>query len=173
MRARTYPLRPLLFFLYHVCMIRIVTGERGEGKSTLMEKLSSSDPMAFGFISRHRGNGYYLYDVKSGKEELLMSEDLESSFMIGRYHYRQELFDYANLYLSSLECGHIFIDEVGRLEVSGGGFSPALHRIIKENKMDLTISVRSAFLTLVEDCFSIKDAEIIHVSRDTFGVSPL
>ena len=141
---------------------RIVTGGRGEGKTSyLLEHCKG----AKGFLSIHRGDAYYLRDAESGEERLLMSSEPLFPDSFGQWYYDQCAFDWANGELLKIKSGDVVLDEVGRLEVLGGGFAPALGAF-HERDIDLTIAVRRDFIPLVREAFSIgADAKLVDVKR--------
>lgn len=138
---------------------RIITGGRGEGKTTYL-----LEQRAKGFLSIHRENAYYLKNNESGEERLLMSDEPIFHDKFGMWYYDQSVFDWANSELMKIKDRDVVLDEVGRLEVQGGGFAPAL-KLFQKRDINLTISVRREFITLVTDAFSIKDAEIVDISE--------
>ena len=71
---------------------------------------------------------------------------------IGKWFYDQRLFDAAFKELAEVYEGSVFIDEVGRLELRGGGYAPAL-RLLLSRDIDLTITVRRDFLDDVISTF--------------------
>ena len=53
---------------------RIVTGGRGEGKTTLMKELALRSQKPQGFLSIHENDSYNLFDLVTGEKVLLMTE---------------------------------------------------------------------------------------------------
>ena len=138
---------------------RIITGGRGAGKTT---RASSYCHGASGFISPASDDGYILRSVESGEQWPLMSSLPLYPDRIGCWSYDQAAFDMANEHLLSLDSGIVIIDEVGRLECGGGGFAPALRELTERN-VDLIITVRDAFIGIVMEAFSIREAIIEEV----------
>ena len=129
---------------------RIITGGRGEGKTSRLLSLG----LGQGFASIRSGDGYLLMDLATGERRLLMSVSLDSPHTIGRWHYDQDAFDWANGRLSSIMEGPAAIDEIGRLELAGGGFAPSLELLLGRG-VELAITVRRDFLQDVVDRFRI------------------
>ena len=73
-------------------------------------------------------------------------------YKIGKWYYDQRLFDLVKDELGTLYEGSVFLDEVGRLEIGGEGFSPVL-RILAKRNVDLTIAVRRDFVDEVISTF--------------------
>ena len=140
--------------------VRIVSGGKGKGKSTLTEHLASLSPSPLGFITDKRGECRFLRSLETGGSWLLMTPEPLFDDMIGKWYYDSSVFDEADIILSGYSAGDVFIDEIGRLELSGKGFAPALPLLLERN-VNLTLSVRDEFVDSVIDAFSIRDAEII------------
>ncbi len=138
---------------------RIITGGKGQGKTTRILSLSYG---AKGFVSVRKGEAYFLHDVETGSERLLMTAERIFSSAIGRWSYDQRVFDYANSKLSELESGVVIIDEVGRLELSGGGFAQSLSALVRKD-VDLIIAVRDSFVSSVQSAFGLEDAIVEEV----------
>ena len=141
---------------------RIITGERGEGKTTALYHLASSISSPKGFISLHEDDAYYLLNLSTGDRNLLMTSSSLYPDRIGRWSYDKKLFEKACSMLSAIDSGDVFIDEVGRLELSGKGFAPAL-KVLVEKPVSLYLSVRKPFLADVITAFSLQNAIIEEV----------
>ena len=131
---------------------RIITGDKCSGKSTRLLEISKTIPNPEGFISIRTENGYSLLDLSRGKASLLMTDEPLFPDRFRRWYFDQKLFDAANSRLESISSGTVFIDEIGRLELDGGGFAPAL-RTLRSHDIDLIIAVRDAFLQDVIERF--------------------
>lgn len=130
---------------------RIITGERGSGKTSHLLSLGISQ----GFASVHIPDGYMLMDIGSGEKRLLMSSALLSPDTIGRWHYDRDVFRWAEEKLAGIYSGTVAIDEVGRLEVRGEGFASALALLLQRD-VDLVITVRREFVQPVAEAFGIR-----------------
>lgn len=131
---------------------RIITGDKRSGKSTRLLEISKTIPNPEGFISIRTENGYSLLDLSRGKASLLMTDEPLFTDRFRRWYFDQKLFDAANSRLESISSGTVFIDEIGRLELDGGGFAPAL-RALRSHDIDLIIAVRDVFLQDVIERF--------------------
>ena len=118
---------------------RIVTGGKGEGKTSFLLSISSG---SYGFLSIHRGSCYYLHEIQSGEERLLMTSSPSFPDMIGRWYYDESAFAYANGCLSRVEEGTVIIDEM----------------ICKD--VDLIISVRDEFVPIIVSSFALAEAVV-------------
>ena len=131
---------------------RIITGDKCSGKSTRLLEISKTISNPEGFISIRTENGYSLLDLSRGKASLLMTDEPLFTDRFRRWYFDQKLFDAANSRLESISSGTVFIDEIGRLELDGGGFAPAL-RALRSHDIDLIIAVRDVFLQDVIERF--------------------
>ena len=138
---------------------RIITGGKGEGKTTALGRIASSISSPHGFLSLHEGDEYYLLNLDDGSQRLLMTASPLFTEIIGRWSYDAALFKEASAELIKIDSGSVFIDEIGRLELDGKGFAPALSALA-EKPVDLYISVRRDFLQEVIEKFNLQEAEI-------------
>ena len=141
---------------------RIITGGRGCGKTHYLLSLIEKGEKAQGFLSLHEGDSYYLRNIETGEKKLLMTTSELFAGRIGRYYYDEKLFREACSSLSSIDNGSVFIDEIGRLELSGGGFDKGLRSLLGKN-VSLTLTVRCDFLSSVIASYNLGNAEIISV----------
>lgn len=140
---------------------RIITGGKGAGKTSLMRTISIEKDVRQGFLSLRTGNGYSLLDLSNGTEHPFISEDPSAgSGRIGRWYYDEEAFREACRSLVSYRSGTVCIDEIGRLELSGEGFAPALKALAADDCVDLILSVRTEYLDAVIDCFCLRSVSV-------------
>ena len=135
---------------------RIITGGKGEGKTSRALSYASG---ASGFVSLRDDHGYTLLSLATGEKRRLMSDAPLFPCRIGRWSYDQSVFDWACASLAQIYSGTVIIDEVGRLECEGGGFAPAI-RNFEERNVDLIITVRRDFISLVTAAFRTGNAVI-------------
>lgn len=133
---------------------RIITGGVGAGKTSAMEDLAEAEAVPQGFVSVNVETGYVLVNLSTGDEELVMADTDLFPDKIGRWSYSQRVFDEANEALCQFSSGTVYVDEVGRLEIGGGGFSPALKALAGKD-VDLVIAVRDAFVDDVIEAFGL------------------
>ena len=72
---------------------KIVTGDKGEGKTNFL--LSHFHDYK-GIVSIHRGEEYYLRDMETKKEELLLSRNPFSPYKWKNWYINQYAFAFAN-----------------------------------------------------------------------------
>ncbi len=141
---------------------RIITGERNEGKTTLLLSIASCTENAKGFASLKTSSGYNLRNLENGEERLLMTSSPLFPDRIGRWYYDVSVFSWAENVLIALDSGMIFLDEIGKLELQGLGFAKALSSLF-EKSVEVTITVRKEYLQAVIEAFRIENPEIISV----------
>lgn len=149
---------------------RIITGAKGSGKTSVMEDLAEEEKEPQGFVSVNVGTGYVLVNLATGEEQLLLAEKGFFPDQTGCWSYDQRLFGQANEVLAGLSSGTVFIDEAGRLELSGGGFAPGI-KALQDKDVDLVIAVRDAFVDEVIEAFSLDScpltvSEVIPAEED-------
>ena len=135
---------------------RIITGKKGVGKTTCMEDMAAEYSHPQGFISYYADSCYVLHNLADGSEELLMTETDLFPDTIGKWFYDQRIFDEAVEELEKIKSGTVFIDEVGRLELEGKGFAPAIRKLVKR-EISLVLAVRDEFVDEVISAFALED----------------
>ncbi len=142
---------------------RIVTAGIGGGKSSAMERLSHAAPCD-GFITDKHGGERYLRRISTGESVLLMSPSQVLGARFRRWYISEEAFSEACSVLCSFRSGIVLIDEVGRLELEGRGFAPAIPVLLGREDVSLTIAVRSGLAEDVISFFGIRDAAIVQAA---------
>lgn len=164
-------------------MVYFVSGAIDSGKTTRIRDIYSEIDKGCGFISRKlmadgKLVGYDIVDLVGGgthplariKEVFFSSETTANVFSFGKFSFLADGFSFGE---ELIRCNlrnraedadpyPIFIDEIGRLEVSGRGFS-TLFREILSLPCDIYAGVRSAFIRDVADFFAISDFQTIPV----------
>ena len=141
--------------------IILISGAVNSGKTSLMldimqeEALSGSRVtgiLALSVIENGQKTGFEVLDVATGEKRMLATlhpETIagETLISIGRYHFLEKNFKFALDILSSVDkSGAVFVDEVGPLELSGGGYADAIRKIVSGVSGKVYISVRSSCL---------------------------
>ncbi len=144
----------------------IITGEKGEGKTTTLLTLSSTLTSPVGFVSLHRGDEYYIRNIVSGEERLLLSPRPVLPGMWKGWYVDSSLFDDVYLSLSTVKSGPVLLDECGRMEMEGLGYDRTLRMLI-ERDADIYITLRRKFLESFLSHYSIVDYRLIGVERRT------
>lgn len=144
----------------------IITGEKGEGKTTTLLSISSTLTSPVGFVSLHRGDEYYIRNIVSGEERLLLSPRPVLPERWKGWYVDSSLFDDVYESLSSLKSGPVLLDECGRMEMEGLGYDRTLRMLI-ERDADIYITLRRIFLESFLSHYSIVDYRLIGVERRT------
>ena len=104
---------------------KIVTGERGEGKTTYILSHFSHYK---GYVTVHRNDEYLLKDLETKEETLLLSHNSFFSEAWKGWYVNSSTFSKANKKLLSFNDTKVVLDEVGMLEVEGGGCSVGFNK---------------------------------------------
>ncbi len=144
----------------------IITGEKGVGKTTTLLTLSSTLTSPVGFVSLHRGDEYYIRNIVSGEERLLLSPRPVLADRWKGWYVDSSLFDDVYLSLSTVKSGPVLLDECGRMEMEGLGYDRPLRMLI-ERDADIYITLRRRFLESFLSHYSIVDYRLIGVERRT------
>lgn len=146
----------------------IVTGEKGEGKTTTLLSIASLSPHPRGFVSIHRNDAYYLYDLERGTERLLMTTAPVFPQRWKAWYVDTSLFDEVYDRLSDVFYGPVYIDECGMMETEGLGYDRTLRMLMKRD-VDIYITLRRPFIERFLKCYSIVDYRLIAPERRTEG----
>lgn len=142
---------------------RIVSASRNHGKTTYMERLIKEDINGYGFLSIKGCNEYSLLDIRSGIQRIYISDKPISSNRFGKWFVDYSVFDWVYENIKKIPSGsNVYLDEVGLIEVEGNGYFKTLQYLLSKD-MNLTIAVRSEFVPIVIDKFSINDYQLIEV----------
>lgn len=128
---------------------KIVTGERGEGKTTYILSHFSNYK---GYVTVHRNDEYLLKDLETKEETLLLSHNSFLSEAWKGWYINSDAFNKANEKLLSFSNTEVIVDEVGMLEVEERGFATFLKKAPFMD-IDLVISVRREFIKDVRNKF--------------------
>lgn len=136
-------------------MITIITGRRNAGKTAYMKQIMKDKESIYGYISEkiiedNEVVGYQVKNIRTGEEQVLVhqTKSFEKQFVNKRFHFDLQVFEKCctEILIASQHCEHLFIDEIGKLELTHGlGFYQALQQLI-EKDIHLYVTVRDSFL---------------------------
>lgn len=162
--------------------IFIITGGKGEGKSTFAENLArllkEKGVKCTGFISRgswdgNKRQGFTLYDLESGREELLCSVARSTGpIRQGRFWFSTEALKMGERIISdaALKSDTVtIIDEVGPLEIGGKGWYGAIEYLCSNSAAPQVWSVRDSLVQKAARRWNSGDVYIISVPDITPG----
>lgn len=162
-------------------MIFFITGESGSGKTTLMRELSTrfihKGVVAGGFLAPgkweqgHR-SGFSLLNLLTQEESPLASVEPLGSVLQGPFSFDalalqqgvQLLLKQAN----DQSIDILFVDEVGPLELRGGGWAPAL-KVLSASQITQVWSVRPGLITEVARQWDFDPAFVFQAREHTPG----
>lgn len=145
----------------------IITGEKGSGKTTYALSLCSKDSQYIGYVTLHKGDEYFLLNLSTKKENLLLSPRPIFPSKWKNWYVNETLFDEVYSSLLDLEDKSIILDECGRMEMDGRGFSRTIKMLLSKKSFDLTLVVRDSFVNDLTRYFSIVDYSLITVPKWT------
>lgn len=143
----------------------LLSGPRGSGKTSTALALSAAlagmgvvlDGVASPrLLENEKTVGYRVRGLRSGEERLLCALE-PPGLPFGRFFFRPEALEFANAVLvrAAQEAEVAVIDEVGPLELAGGGFSPGLQACLSSRAF-LLLTVRPQLVPLVQAWFGAK-----------------
>lgn len=153
----------------------ILSGGIGAGKTRTGERLAAA-LAARGFtvggilsprvVRRGKTIGYTVRDLASGVKQPFASLDPPGE-TVGKYFVSQSglAFARSSIQQAARSAQVVFVDEVGRLELSGRGYAPALRALLRSHALPVLL-VRCSFVDAVVKTFSIAHHEILPVEPD-------
>ncbi len=146
--------------------IFIITGNQGEGKTTLLKKvvnelknknISISGFWAEGYFENGERSSFDLVDIKSGNHYKLCERKERGK---AGFIFDEKTVEIGNKLLDdgTNPCLYV-IDEVGKMETDGKIWHDAIKKIIKNNA-GILITVRKQFVEEVVKKFGFKDYKI-------------
>lgn len=159
--------------------IYIVSGERGEGKTTWVKNLTKlliennirvSGILAERIMSGDVTTGYNIVNIESGQaHSFLTTGKDDEGRQIGKFMINSKGLEIGRNLLHSIasDKDHIaIIDEVGRLELKNGGWSASLDKLTTAEGT-LVLVVRNEFVEEVRIKWNLNDAVIIDISKSS------
>ena len=158
-------------------MVYLIRGKRDEGKTTKLKQLFKEHNNARGFIAEKvhdcgRVTTYKLINLENQEECVLarlaslpLIKGWGEDFTHGPFRFSYSGFEWAASLLDSASDSRadaFFIDELGKLELSGKGHSALIKKALKTD-MDLYISIRDVNVEDAVKAFGIKNFTIIEV----------
>ncbi|MBN2893951.1 MAG: hypothetical protein JXL97_18930 [Bacteroidales bacterium] len=156
----------------------IITGERGEGKSTyllnLTKILKEKDVSIGGFIAKGhvkegKRSGFSIVDLHSGKEMLLSSVEKIGETKIGKFYFDSNALEFGKnitSYENISKDRFVVIDEIGPLELKSQGWSSVVEQIFESPEIMQIWAVRKDLVNSVLRRFAVSEATIFDIKND-------
>ncbi len=143
----------------------VVTGETSSGKTAflkeLLNELKKQNPelkvagiISDASIENGEKTAYFVRDIRSGRKELLCDRlPGKEKLRTGRFYFYSEGIRFGNDILQNTkDAGLVIIDEVGRLELNGHGWHPAIRQLIAEKK-PMIWTVKAKWMDVLPTCY--------------------
>ena len=156
-------------------MIYIFTGPICSGKTTKLSEWADKREDIGGILMPVLEGERHMYSIHSDKLVPVEIHDDDSSdeiVKIGKYNFSGKVFEWGNREIhSGFENNNtIIIDEIGPLELNGGGFFATLTSILEDEEKlkekTLILVVREELLEEVTAHFGITDFQIVYSAAD-------
>jgi nucleoside-triphosphatase THEP1 len=156
----------------------LLTGEQGSGKTTFLTALASAlidrGIIVGGFtapvvVESDQRIGYDLVSVHNGERRVLCrTSGIASEIAAGPYKFDPAMITWgSSLMLDSPDTIVYLLDEIGPLELTGGGWSDALHKIISRNQGIVILSVRTSLVDEVIGRWNLQNAVVWNLKEKT------
>jgi nucleoside-triphosphatase THEP1 len=158
----------------------IISGKVSEGKTRfitdLNRRLRDRQIATGGFYARRvmqdgQTLGYDLVRVDTGEAyNFLAVKRKETANHIGKYEINTDTLEIGKRTLAAENIQGkdvVFLDEIGRLELNGDGWSKSLEKLLAVTSLCLVITVRKDYLDQVLRKYNLHHAMIFHVSSES------
>ena len=156
--------------------LTLVVADQNGGKSTTLKAMLEKPPYSLlplcGFLSlaNPEKTVYRLMSVRTREVRTALALELPNAEVrLGRFLVDQQVFAWANeQIISDLATAKVAVfDEIGRLELGGGGFSPSFKKALQDSKVAVVAAVRLPFVDEVLETFAvgIRDVELLYVGK--------
>jgi len=155
--------------------VNIITGTKQSGKTTFLldkiQELRKDGKIVSGIISRgtflnNKRHSFFVQDVSTGKEQLLMTtKHIRGAEKIGKFYIDQKAFDWGKSILVNdinSNADYIVLDEIGRFELDSKGWANIIPALLESNK-DLFFVVREEWVSEFIKKYQIIDVNIIRI----------
>lgn len=157
-------------------LIYIVAGNQREGKTTFLkqviEKLNENQVKVEGFIAEgidHDGirMGFKLINVSSGKGMVLCNINGNAEWeKTGKYYFNPDGLKFGKNILKKLSANTIVvIDEIGPLEMEGGGWADSIQKILAKYDNTMIWVVRRNLTEQIIQSFDLNNVSILDISK--------
>ena len=108
--------------------------------------------------------GYNVVDLET-HEERSFAEPTPPGRPVGRFFVRPEALRFARdaIHRAIDTCDVVFVDEVGRWELDGGGHAESVRELVASSAVPVLL-VREAFVEHVIASFDLRGAEVFHIA---------
>ncbi|MCK3682975.1 nucleoside-triphosphatase [Maribellus sp. YY47] len=157
--------------------IIIITGAVGSGKTSCLKELlgalQKKNIPVTGFYSERliengETTGYDLVNVSTKeKVEFLRTAKEPSSKGVGKYAINTSAFEWGEILLQGADHQLVVLDEIGKLENRGEGWSGSLEELIRKRNNHLILSFRKDLLNELLRKFGLADARVFDVDSQS------
>ncbi len=157
----------------------IITGEKGEGKTSLLielieilqnKNISLSGFYAKGVWKNNKRSAFDLVDIKTRKSIPLCKKlEIEGWKKELGFYFNPKALDTGNKILrfqNNKTTGLIIIDEIGKLELDGKIWHNPVSKLISETNIPMLWVVRKAFIEEIINYWGMTDVTIFKLGKD-------
>ena len=155
----------------------IISGNIQEGKTTFVEKvikrLERENIKTAGFLSKviYRNEqriGYQITELGSERSELLCTLDAHTNWQkVGKFYFNPSGQQLGIHILEDIPqtADMVVIDEIGPLELGGGGWAPAIDKLIKTTSLPMIWVVREQLVEKIARKWQVGDVYLFLLSE--------
>lgn len=148
-----------------MAIIVLLTGPIKSGKTTRLMRWALSQKNLDGILQPVIEEKRFLYNIGSRtlkQLEIEGSRQINDFIEIGKYKFSTQTFEWAKkIILDSFEkeLDYLIVDEIGKLELEGKGFEPAIREIISKRERfsgKIIFVVRDSLLEKFIECYDLR-----------------
>jgi len=146
--------------------VTLLHGPVHTGKTSRLRRWCEGRPGVGGLLQLEGPAGRFLCDIATGRTEPLepVPSD-EPALEVGRFRFRARAFAWAEerlrAHAGDAELRTLAIDEIGPLELRGGGLRNAVVDALARYDGDLILVVRTPLVDAVREAFAIPHAAVV------------
>ncbi|MHA1214808.1 MAG: nucleoside-triphosphatase [Candidatus Hodarchaeales archaeon] len=151
----------------------IITGDIGAGKSSLclqLVKYLRTFSGTVGGIITLQNNRKNFYLVRKNKKIPFEAGELDEYVSIGRFKiHKKNLEMVLKVLTNDITCNYFFIDEVGYLEIQGGGYYPVLEKVFDREQPTFVVVKKRVLKELLEKYPKLCHYQVIEVKNREYS----
>ncbi|MHA1973352.1 MAG: nucleoside-triphosphatase [Candidatus Hodarchaeales archaeon] len=151
----------------------IITGAIGAGKSSLCLQIVNylrPLPVTIGGVITIQDNKKFFYLVNKNERMAFEAGDLDEFVPVGRFKiHKRNLGRVLSEITKEIGYDYFFIDEIGYLELEGGGYFPVLKQVFKRNNTTFVVVKKKILEELIENFPQLKDYHVIIISNKDYS----
>lgn len=153
----------------------VLTGGIGSGKTlvlkNLIKKFQQERIEVGGFyqeriMEENETVGYDFIEIETGRRIEFLRKNASGQHQVGKYTINTDVFPMGNEIMANVNQTVVVVDEIGKMENKGEGWTEAFTGLLKENNSLLIASFRKELLTELQHKFGATNATVFDIDKE-------